>query len=300
MRDGIQECDLLLITPFPNPPLRRFFSMTLKQYWPSIKWDVGNTTNRKIMSDLSCEVYDIKKTGIVLAGENVKLQIPCITPSDLYPNEGFRFLLNRSIRLALETFITFQTIDRYECDPKWTQPIARQVYHSCINALAIFEKRYTPSLKEKIEICKECYPDLASTPLYNLQRNLEKDKQINPLDLVRSSRDSLFYSIKIGMEKVRLYDLSSLVHRIACETHYPIFYRLITILRSGEPLALLRNPILDVFTNCLNFLIDIDMKEFKKVEWQRFKARNLSVYLTSPQPIRSRRCKVKRQGGFLF
>lgn len=232
------DADISLVTwKHYNPILCRRLEKHLQMSITGIKFDVGRSWPiSRAKRERSLFLYDIKNSGLILAGKDVRSIIPSISAEDLYPYECIRLLLNACCHLVFSL-----------CNGE--EDIRKEIEKAmawCLDAHLLYQGEFAVTHRARRQITKRKYH-----VFYKQIVKVESCRDLNiRYKLARAEILKMLNLIKANLKLKRIEDIVDYVQG-ACD--YSLSFRIYSLLTSRLSKSILVNPVFDVYV----FVVDV-------------------------------------------
>lgn len=257
------DADINVITRFYydlliQRQLRRFLEVKI----PGIAFDVGVYSLSRLKSgkDRSQNLFDLKYNSKILAGKDVRSEIPGISVQDFYPFEAFRLIFNRTFDLIKA--VRQCNGGEVEVDTALFRIAKRRVIRAHIDSYLIFNKKYSRDYEER-------------------ERMFLAENRIPAIENFDDARQTLLKSMSKGLETTRIPSSDALLEIMSQRYAYPIAFRIYTAFQTKKLSAFFSNPVFRVYHEAMKFL------ESEKVTptTPRELAELVRIFESCPQPV---------------
>jgi hypothetical protein len=259
------DADIILVTrSFLECGLANEFKERLSQKNASLTIDAGILPLKRLVREKSLLAYDIKYSGKILAGEDIRQEMPNIAAKDLYPFEPFRLLLNRAVSLIESIDSVSSTSIRW--NDAMSKTVAARILRAYVDSCLLFNRVFFFANDQK----REAF------------RRLTQKEPLFTINSVEDARLLILDGLSYGLKSVQCDTFEDLIELFKKEFKYHLAYRFATFARTRNWKALMSNPIFEAYTRAYKFLDRSDMEE---ANWEAFKEQTVHLWRKSPQPI---------------
>jgi len=258
---GVREVDVLLISRYYYLlPLKKKYKNYVSRRIPGLEVHSGIDTLDRLQCEKSLFIYDLKYSGKVLAGMDVRNRIGEVTPNDLFPFEGFRLLLNRGIDIVEGVD---QNADGRLSENSFFPIAARRMENACRDSMLIFHKIFDPLPINREKLLRDVVK--GSTPV---------------IKCFSDASESFKATMDVGLRLAGFASCEEMLDEMSQTFAYPFQFRIYTVLKTRKLASLFSNPIYNAFYLCHEILSNRLHKS-----WNTTKKEIIKTWKDVPQPL---------------